>query len=196
MSNTDEVIKLHLQEADDLKKKWFSYVFDSIQKLHDKMESNTLQLQKEKEELLKLLMEYRDKLLMVTRDNDYKHSEHLDKLKDNIDEAIEEIKIKLVGVNSDNMELRHLFKTELSVAKQHSKDDVAETVRLHIVEDDKRFKNISDELTDMKGLLTIVKTKVGVYILVISLIISAIVTTFSGGALILFKDTIKSFLGV
>lgn len=196
MSNTDEVIKLHLQEADDLKKKWFSYVFDSIQKLHDKMESNTLQLQKEKEELLKLLMEYRDKLLMVTRDNDYKHSEHLDKLKDNIDEAIEEIKIKLVGVNSDNMELRHLFKTELSVAKQHSKDDVAETIRLHIVEDDKRFKNISDELTDMKGLLTIVKTKVGVYILVISLIISAIVTTFSGGALILFKDTIKSFLGV
>lgn len=192
----DDDVKLHLEEADEIKKKWFSYVFDSIQRLSDKIEANALQLQKEKEELLKLLMSHRDELKRAIQANDLKHKEDLEKLRDSLDIIIDDIKDKLSGLTNENIELRLVIETELNVLKKEFRDNLETTLRRHMEADERRFTALEKKVGTMHNLQTILKTKVGVYVLVSSLIITAIVSTFAGGMLIVFKDAIMAYLGV
>lgn len=199
----DGDVKLHLQEADELKKKWFSYVFDSIQRLNDKIEASSLQLQKEKEELIKLLVQYRDSLLKVIQDNDIKHKEDLEKLRDNLEQIINGIKNKLGTLTNDNTELKLIIETELNALKREFRDNLETTLKAHIEADAKRFESIEKKMEAIKteigtvnNIQTILKTRVGVYILILSLIITALVTTFTGGMLVLFKDALMAYLGV
>lgn len=196
MPRNDDDIKLHLQEADDIKKKWFSYVFDNIQKLHEKIEANTLQLQKEKEELLKLLVDYRDKLLEVIKESDVEKRKDLEKLKEYVEKTIDEIKGKIRTLTSKHAELQHLIETELGVLRQEFKESIGLTLKNHIDDDTLRFDDLLEEIQAIKDGQTILKTKVGVYVVILSLVITAVVTTLSGGLLVLFKDIIKTYLGL
>ena len=197
MSTTDDDdVKLHLQEADDLKKKWFEYVFASIQRLNDKIESSSLQFYKEKEELLKLLVDYRDNLLKVIQGNDIRHKEDLEKLRDNLDKIINDIKNKLGTLTNDDIELKLIIKTELAVLKQEFRDNLTITLKEHIEADAVRFESIGTSLMKIRDSQTILKTKVGVWVVVLSLLITALVTSFTGGMLVLFKNVIAAYLGV
>jgi len=192
----DDNIKLHLQEADDIKKKWFSYVFDNIQKLNDKIEVNTLQLQKEKEELLKLLVEYRDKLLEAIKESDIEKRQDLEKLRTYIEKTIDTITIKLTGLTTDHSELQHLIETGLTELRHEFKDSLDSALQTHIEEDDIRFELIETDIQSVKDIQIILKTKVGVYVVMLSLLITGIVTTLSSGLVMIFKDAIKSYLGL
>jgi len=192
----DDNIKLHLQEADDIKKKWFSYVFDNIQKLNDKIEVNTLQLQKEKEELLKLLVEYRDKLLEAIKESDIEKRQDLEKLRTYIEKKIDTITIKLTGLTTDNSELQHLIETGLTELRHEFKDSLDSVLQIHIEEDDRRFDSVETDIGKIRDNQTVLKTKVGIYVVMLSLFITAIVTALSGSLMMLFKDAIKSYLGL
>ncbi len=192
----DNNIKLHLKEADDIKKKWFSYVFDNIQKLHEKIEANTLQLHKEKEELLKLLIEYRDKLLDTIKESDAAKKQDLEKLRNYIEKTIDTIKIKLTGITAEHTQLQNLIETELSILRQEFKDDISSALQIHVEDDNTRFELIETDIQSIKDIQIILKTKVGVYVVMLSLLITALVTTLSGGLIMLFKDAIKSYLGL
>lgn len=196
-------VKLHLQEAEELKKQWFSYVYESIQTLNEKIEKNVFQLQKEKEELLKLLVQYRDELLAVIKENDLEHKKDLEKLRDNLEKIIDTIKNRLSSLTNKNTELKLLIETELNSLKAEFRDNLESTLQAHIESDaklfdaiNKRFVAVEDDVKTMQGIQTVVKTKLGVYILMISLGVTAFVSTLAGGILILFKDAIKAYLGV
>lgn len=195
MPTNDEDVKLHLQEADDLKKQWFNYVFESIQKLNEKIEATTLQLQKEKEELIKLMIMHRDKLLEVIKETDVKNKEDLDKLTRQIQKIIDAIKNKLGELTSENADLKLLIETELNSLKEDFRDNLEKTLRQHIQSDAERFKAIEDDVKTIQSTQTVLKTKVGVYALIISLIITTFITAMAGGFLVLFKDAIKAWLG-
>ena len=194
--DTDDEVKLHLEEANVIKKEWFSYVFASIQRLSDKIENNTLQLQKEKEELLKILMTHRDELKKVIQDNELKHRDDLEKLRDNLDKIINDIKSKLGALTNENTELKLLIETELNVLKKEFRDNLEITLRRHIEADEKRFTALEKKVGTMHNVQTILTAKVGVWVIVLSLIITGIVTTFAGGMLVVFKDAIMAYLGV
>jgi hypothetical protein len=67
-TNNDTNLHLHLQESEDLKKQWFTYVFESIRKLYDKIEVNAIQSRKEKEELLFLGKKYEIKVSLAQKE--------------------------------------------------------------------------------------------------------------------------------
>lgn len=196
LQETDDGLKFHLQEAEDIKKQWFSYVFDNIQKLNDKIEINTLQLQKEKEELLKLLVEYRDKLLEAIKESDIEKRQDLEKLREYTEKTIDIITVKLVGLTTKHFELRHLIETELAQLRHEFKNNIDSALQTHIENDDIRFDLVETDIGKIKNIQTILKTKVGVYVVILSLLITAAVTTLSGGLIMLFKEAIKSYLGL
>jgi len=192
--NTEnEGVKLHLQEADNLKKQWFSYVFESIQKLHDKIEINTAQLRKEKEELLKILMAYKEELNKTTQENSTKHREDLERLKNGVELTISTIEKQLNGIFLNNSELKHLIDNEVHGLKMEFMDKIETVVKIHIADDELKFKALSEALKTVGDESLVAKTRLGVYAVIISLI----VTTFLGGTAVglvaLFKDAIKAF---
>lgn len=203
MSASTDDIKLHLQEAENLKKQWFSYVYASIHTLSDKIENNVTQLHKDKEELLKLIIKYRDTLLSVIKESNLENKNDLESLKDDINSTIDTIKVRLNSFNNKNEELHSLIKTELNNIKIEFKDDLSDTLKEHILEDatifdgiSKRFITVEKDIKTIMNSHTIVKTKLGIYIVIISFLITTFVGTLSSGLLILFRNAIKTYLGV
>lgn len=212
-TTTDDIdaeIKLHLEESDQFKRDWFNSVHKSVQQLHDKIETNAMHQQKEKEELLKLLMQYRADLVKIIQDTNVKHKEDLEKIKDNLSKIIDDIKSNLGTLTNDNIHLRLLIETELNVLKQEVRTNLEEALKLHIESDDKKFKDLEEKIKEVDGKVgevdekigtvntvqTILKTKVGVYVVLLSLIMTGMITTFTGGLVVIFKESILAYLGV
>ena len=108
---------------------------------------------------------------------------------------IDTIKNKLGELTSNNADLKLTLESELNSLKQDFRDNLETALKQHIQADAIRFKAIEDDLDTVKDTQTVLKTKVGMYIVVISLIITAFVTSMAGGILMLFKDVIKAWLG-
>jgi len=196
-TNANDDIKLHLQEADDLKKKWFSYVFDSIQKLYDKIETNAIQLHKEKEEILKLLIEYKNDLNESIQDTNTKNRSELERLKNALDLTIDAIEKQLNGMNLDNSHFKHTVDKEFSSLKIDFMNSIDTSLKEHIKADDEKFTAINGTLKVLNDSNLTTNTKLGIYVVIVSFIVTTIITAVAGSALILFKDAIKLyFLGV
>ena len=195
-SNSDDV-KLHLQEADDLKKQWFSYVFESIRKLYDKIELNSLQVKKEKEELLKILMDYRKEFSEGIQNYGSKTKDDLEKLRNNLETTIDAIEKQLNGMSLSNSELKHLLDNEANALKIEFMTKLETVLKIHIAEDEIKFGEIKDNIKIISDATLITKTKLGVYMVVISLVVSTFVGGTAVGIVVMFKNAIKAFfLGV
>lgn len=195
-SNSDDV-KLHLQEADDLKKQWFNYVFESIRKLYDKIESNSLQVKKEKEELLKILMDYRKEFSENVQECGEKSKDDLEKLRNNLESTIDALQKQLNGISLSNSELKHLLDNEANALKIEFMTKLETVIKIHIAEDELKFTEIKDSIKILSDATLVTKTKLGVYMVVISLVVSTLLGGTAVGIVVMFKNAIKAFfLGV
>ena len=65
----DDGMKLHLQEAEFMKKEWISYVYSTINELSSRITTNTLQIQKEREHFITSLIKLNDKITLELSKN-------------------------------------------------------------------------------------------------------------------------------
>lgn len=158
---------LHLQEAEELKKRWHQYVYDTLTYLDSDMKKIREDTKKDKEELSKKIDDLKSQL--VKELNDFKH--------------------ECNRLDVDNNDLQHSIEKYISTIKNEIEKYI----------DDRFFsfkEKIDVKIEEIKITSTITKTKVAVYSVVIGLILTATVTTISGGILVIFRDAIKSFFEV
>lgn len=202
MPINDEKLSLHLKEADNIKKEWFTYVFNSIQTLNDKLEANSIQIKQEKEELLKLLIKYKDSLMLAIEEKDSKSRDDLEKLKCKVEDLISAIKNKLSVLTANDASLKLQLETDLNALKDLCRIDIDKALTKHSDSAEKISDRLETRIDSVEGTLNkanigqaVLTTQVKVYVIIISLIISAFVTALSGGILVLFKDAIKAYFG-
>ena len=157
----DTGVKLHLQEADVLKKQWVEYVYKTIDDLSTKLDSTTEKLHKEREYLLTNLMSLKENLQKEIKVGDENTLKELKELEGKVAMFIAEVKKKFSKVNFNIT------------------DEV---------------KNVNENLIVTKTTLAEIKTKVGVYSAITSLIITALATSAAGGLVMIFKESIKKWL--
>jgi len=166
-------VKLHLQEAEIMKKEWYGYALSAIEKLHDKVEANAIQLQKEREEFFRSLVDLRDKLTEELKRSDTEKSIELKKVEEKLDAFISDMVGRFTSVN----------------------DCVEDTIEEHLDGDKVVFKQMQDDIQKVKDSQLVVTAKVKIYIVLTGVIITTVMSSFAGGALLLFKDAIKTWIG-
>lgn len=191
---THDGIKLHLQEADDLKKQWFTYVFESIQKLYDKIEMNATTLRREKDDLLKILMDYRTEVNKDIQVHDLKNKDDLDKLRVNLEIAIDALEKQLNTISVSNSELEHLLDNARNELKIEFMIKLEAAFKVHVTEDELKFKEIAAILKNINDSGIESKTKVGVYVTIITLIVTTLMGGTAVGLVMLFKNALKAFI--
>lgn len=169
----DDSIRLHLQEAEFMKKEWISYVYSTIDGLSSKVNANSIQIQKEREYVITSLMELQEKITKELAKNNCANRADLKKLSKELDKFIKEIMEKFETVN----------------------DCIETSLDEHIEEEDLHFEELESEIKTISDAQLVIKTKLGVYVVVITLVITAITTTITGGILVLFRDVIKTWIG-
>jgi len=157
----DVGVKLHLQEADVLKKQWVKYVYKTIDDLSTKLDATNEKLYQEREYLLTSLTTLKDGLQEELKTSDANTSKELKIIEKKITEFIK--------------------KTETKFSK----------VNFNITNE---VKDVNEELTSTNTTLTEVRTKVGIYSAITSLIITALTTAAAGGLVYLFQESIKTWL--
>ncbi len=166
-------VKLHLQEAEIMKKEWYGYALSAIEKLHDKVEANAIQLQKEREEFFRSLVDLRDKLTEELKRSDTEKSIELKKVEEKLDAFISDMAGRFTSVN----------------------DCVEDSIEEHLDGDKVVFKQMQDDIQKVKDSQLVVTAKVKIYIVLTGVIITTVMSSFAGGALLLFKDAIKTWIG-
>lgn len=196
-------IHLHLEESEKKRKEWYDRVFDIAEKLHNKVEESTLRGKKDKEELLKLLMSHREKLLEIIQEAKIESKADLVKLEKDLNKVIESIKNNVGNLVTGNTELKLAIETESNVLKETFRSNIDDRLSKHIESDEKEFDKIDGRVGAIETALQTVglsqntlKTKLGVYVVFITVITTSIITTIAGGLLFLFKEAIKAYLGV
>lgn len=165
-------VKLHLKEADDMKKQWYSYVFTSISSLSDKVEATALRVEKERAEVLEKLNVLRDILTEEIKKSSNGQTKELEKTEYRLEKTVDSINGKLKQLNTLDIKLQ--IDEHFKIATCKFEEDTK-----------KQLKVLSDAQL-------IMKTKVGVYAVVVSLITTAIVTTIAGGFFPLIQSLWKS----
>lgn len=169
----DDGVRLHLQEAEFMKKEWISYVYSTISELSSKVTTNTLQIQKEREYIITSLIKLNEKITIELSKNSNINKEELKKLSRKLNSFIKEITEKFDTVDD---------------CIEASLDD-------HVEEEDSRFEKLEKEVSRIGTSLLVIKTRVGVYIIILTLVITAVTTTLTGGLIVLFKDILKTLIG-
>lgn len=175
---------LHLLESDMLKRQWVTYVFEAVEKLHSKVEANTLQVQKEREEFFRALVELKDKLndkLTLASKEQAVELKLLDeKLIKFIDEVAEKFNTTSISFNEN---------ISLCAAKQRGcidniKDDI-----------ENKIEDIVTDQVTVKLNLTEIKAQFGAYIAIIVIGINVVLGVLATSLVVVFKDAIRNWLG-
>jgi predicted RND superfamily exporter protein len=183
--NNEDGTKLHLQEAENLKKQWYSYVLVSIQKLSDKIDENNAKIFKYKEDLLEFTSKYKE-------DAAKEFAKIADKSESNLKNTEERL------VRNFEVKLKDYIKNLESKLTTDFKESISEEIQKQEVKCGVggSIENLKDEIKLIDKSQTITKTKLGVYIALSALITTAIVTTLAGGVLFIFQDALTKFLGL
>lgn len=184
-NNTEDETKLHLREAENLKKEWYGYVLVSIQKLSDKIDESNSKIFKYKEELLEFTLRYKEEAAKT-----------FNELSDKSEKSLKNTEEKLIkdfesGLKTYTEKLESKLSTDFK--KSISEEIQKQESRCGVNNKIEDLKEIVDEI-DRTQLVT--KTKLGVYIALSALITTAIVTTIAGGILFIFQDGLSKFLGL
>lgn len=157
---------LYLQEAEEIKKRWHQYVYDTLTYLDSDIKKIREETKKDKEEL----------------------SKKIDDLKSQLVDELNNLKSECHLLNTGNTELQSRVDAQIN--------DIKNEIENYIDDKFGIFKEKIDvKIEDIKILSATTKTKVAVYSVVVGLILTAAVTTISGGILMVFGDAIKSFFG-
>lgn len=196
-------IHFHLQESEEKQKDWFAQVYKSIENLHDKIDRSSLKSREDKEELLKLLMEHREKLLVLVQEAQTISKADLEKLERNLDKVIASIKSSLNKLTFENSDLKRDIESESNKLKNIFRDTLEERFEKHLESDAKLFGNIEEKFGKVDLALhkigltqNTLKTKIATYAVIVSLITTSIITVITGSLLFFFKEAIKALLGV
>lgn len=191
----DDGVKLHLRESEALRKQWVTYVFDAVQSLHDKVAANSLQLQKEREEVFHKLVELKEKLDEQIKDSSKEQAKELEKLDKKLTTFIQEVADGFSNVNTC---------VDDCLSEQSDKNaEVSKELKIYLdTELDKINDKVDDALKklteDVQGVLlsqTTVKAKLGVYIALITLGTTTVFGVLATSLIVMFKDALKAWLG-
>lgn len=171
-------VKLHLQEAEELKKQWFSYVFSSIQRLSDKLDDLTKQVSSNKDDFTKQLSVDKEEIVRM------------------ISECKDDLK-KVIDLKEDSIydELSDIEK-KIDKVKEYVKECASLELKEHITDSNDKFKVITTDVKTLSESNITMNAKLGVYVVIISVIVTTTISTLVGGLLVLFKDFLKAFLGI
>ncbi len=188
-------VKLHLQESSIMQKQWINYVFEIIEKLHAKIDTNVLQVQKEREEVFRSLMELKEKLNDRINSEIKEQYRELKELEKKVNCFMEDSKSKVSELS--NGVASSIDKCTVKYSK--AIDDFAKEIRQEIKEasiaQQEINKRLTDELLALSEAQTKVQTKVGVYVTFVSIITTTIIGILATSLLVIFKDVLKAWLG-
>ena len=191
----DNDVKLHLRESSLLQKQWFKYVFEAVEKLNVRMEENTLQVQKEREEFFRALVELKEKLREQVSTVSKEYAADLKELETKLMVLIENIHTNFAKLSVDLDGSIGGCKTDqgmgLTKLEKELRNEVDSIVRLQKEINEKILDNV-DTLTNE---YTIIKTKLTVYVALVSLGTTTIIGVLATSLLVIFKDVLKAWLG-
>jgi len=170
MAPYDEEIKkdvtLHLQEADDIKNQWFSYVYRSIERLSAKVEATALKVEHERVEVLERLNKLRDMLSRDIKAGNAEQIKQLEKVEERVERLVAAMSVKLDGVSIADIRL------QLDVYVQESEDKMTKSLKDFADKTNAKVQELNDTQI-------VLKTKIKSYAVVASLIITAVATVAS-----------------
>lgn len=175
---------LHLLESDILKRQWVTYVFEAVEKLHVKVEANTLQVQKEREEFFRSLVELKDnlndKITVASKEQAAELKILEDKLTKFIDETFEKFN------NSSDV-----FNERLSSYSLKQNDCIID-VKKGVEE---KIEEVVADQVAVKLNLTEVKAQFGAYIAMVVIGVNVVLGILTTSLVVVFKDAIRNWLG-
>lgn len=175
---------LHLLESDVLKRQWVTYVFEAVEKLHGRVEANTLQVQKEREEFFRALVELKDKLNERIAVSSKEQATELKKLEEKLTRFIDDVTERF-KVSSETLTER----MSVCAIKQHGcMDDMKKDI-------EEKIEDIVTDQVTVKLNLTEVKAQFGAYIAMVVVGVNVILGVLATSMVVIFKDAIKNWLG-
>lgn len=78
--HSDPAMHMHLEEAEVLKKQWFSHVFETLNRLHEQITDNSRQAQLDRDKIHQELVKLKDDLLKDLKSNAEFSSKELEKV--------------------------------------------------------------------------------------------------------------------
>lgn len=185
-----EDVKLHLRESALLQKQWFTYVFEAVEKLNVRMEENTLQVQKEREEFFRALVDLKEKLNDQMSLVSKEQAAELKDLEKKLMGFIENVRVKFSDIDSVGVYNSKQGEGFVALEKQ-LREDIIKVV----VEQQKVNTAFKEDINTLIEGHTIIKTKLTVYVALISLATTTIIGVLATSLLIIFKDVLKAWLG-
>lgn len=179
-NSNDVKFHLHLQESEDMKRQWFSYVYENMKTLHDKVEASVLQAEKEKSYAIQKLVRLKEQITEDIKKNSESQRKDLEKLECRLDKLIDNITTKLDCVNASKIRLEidecvQSTKTECDLSFEEFKEST-----------DKKIQVLINEQI-------VVRTKLLLYTVMMSLATTTIATAVAGGILAMFSEGIKKW---
>lgn len=175
---------LHLFESDMLKREWVTRVFDTVEKLHSKVEANTLQVQKEREEFFRALVELKDKLNDQINIASKEQAADLKTLEEKLSKFIEDVDDKFKESSTS-------FHDKVNTCSQ---DKLACIEHIRTELDDKIKNLVKDQITDRLG-LTAVKAQFGAYVALVVIGVNVVLGVLATSFVMVFKEAIIKWLG-
>lgn len=189
-------VKLHLRESSLLQRQWFKYVFETVEKLNVRIEENTLQVQKEREEFFRALVELREKLREQISTVSKEYAADLKELESRLLVLIENTHASVTKI-SDDLDCslggcKVSQGAELTKLETDLHNEVATIVNAQ--------KELNKKMLDNIDLLTtgyaVIKTKLTVYVALVSVCTTAFIGILATSLLVVYKDFLKAWLGV
>lgn len=187
VDNIQHDVKLHLQEADDIKKQWFNYVYASIERLSARVEATSLKVERERVEVLERLNELREMLSKDIKEVASDQLKQLEKVETRVERLISEMSIKVDAVNASDIKL------QLDVYVQESEDKMDKSLNDFAAKTNAKIRELDLAQQALKDTQTELKTKIKSYAFIAGLITTAVATVFSsiiGGTLLKVLGTI------
>lgn len=200
----DEGVKLHLDEANFMKRQWFNQVVDNLERvtnnleaLQNKVDSFKLEVQKEREEAYRELISLRDDIYEKLQKISSSNRTDMEQCRTQITKAIDNLKDKVGCVDEcvDKSIKDHSDDEDKKFAacKDELKYMLSEVERLKKELHEVSTKHQND-LTPILTRQTEIDTRLKVYIGLASLV-ATIFTTAAGGILLLvFKSAFKAWI--
>ena len=164
--DTKQDVKLHLQEADNLKKQWFDYVFKSIDRLSEKVEATALKVEHERVEVLERLNKLREMLSADIKSNKADQTKQLEKVEERVAKMVDIMSVKVDGINTSEIRL------QLDVYVQESADKIDKVFKSFESKTNTKIQTLNDVQIELK-------TRIKTYVVIGGLVVTAITTILS-----------------
>ena len=185
-----EDVKLHLRESATLQRQWFTYVFETVEKLTVRMEENTLQVQKEREEYFRSLVDLKEKLSDHISRVSKEQAVELKELEKKLLSFIDNVRVKLSDLDSVDAHNNKKGEEFILLEKNLKEELVKAVANQHEIN-----TGFSSAIETLVGENTVIKTKLTVYVALISLGTTTIIGVLATSLLVIFKDVLKAWLG-